>query len=279
MVAWAPQIHFGVSPALATWAYFIIQFKICPNATSSCFANVHLLALCYSLDLKVHGYCPVLERFVAEMKKLQSEGFVGDFPIIGRQQIFVGLCQVACDNLALNGLFGFIECFSADYFCTICLAPQEAIQVKTYELEFCMRTACEYDNDVKRLSTMTSRNHSQGVESACVLNDIPGFHVTDSFVLDPIHTLLEGIVPYELSCILYEVISVKRYFNLVHLNACINEFFDKNSVDKSNRPPCLNRIERPGGGLSPSMNAVQMWALLRYLPLIVGSFVPQEDAS
>jgi hypothetical protein len=240
-----------------------------PQRHNSCFANVHLLALCYSLDLKVHGYQAVLETFVAEMKKLQSEGFAGDFPIIGTKQIYVGLCQVACDNLALNGLFGFIECFSVDHFCTICLATQDEIQVKTYEYEFCRRTVSGYNNDIQRLSVMASGSHSRGVKKPCILNEIPGFHVTENFVLDPMHTLLEGVVPHELSCILHDLVNVKRYLNLADLNSLINEFFDKNSVDKGNKPPCLNRIEKPGGGLSPSMKAVQMWALLRYLPLLL----------
>jgi len=72
--------------------------------------------------LKTYGYDAVLRKFVAEMKHLSDEGFTGDFPILGTQRIYVCLLQVACDNLALNGLLGFIESFSVDYFCTVCYA-------------------------------------------------------------------------------------------------------------------------------------------------------------
>jgi len=93
---------------------FYYTLQNIPPSHNSCFANVHLLAICYSMDLKTYGYSPVLERFVAEMQKLHSCGFSSDFPLIGSRQVYVGLAQVCCDNLALNGLFGFIECFSAE---------------------------------------------------------------------------------------------------------------------------------------------------------------------
>jgi len=79
---------------------------------------VHLLALCYTHDLKVYGYDRVLEKFVSEIESLRTVGFEGDFALIGRRRIHVQLAQVVCDNLALNGIFGFIESFSSDYFCT-----------------------------------------------------------------------------------------------------------------------------------------------------------------
>ncbi|XP_047124241.2 uncharacterized protein LOC124806964 [Hydra vulgaris] len=187
-----------------------------------------------------------VERFVSEIQKLQSIGFCGDFPKIGSKQIYVGLYQVSCDILALNGLFGFIECFSADFFCTLCLATKKTIQTKTYESDFEMRTIASYNNDLKALETLALGTHSHGVKATCSLNKIPGFHVVENFVLDPMHTLLEGVVPFEL-------------------------------VEKSKRPPTICQIEKPGRGLSPSMKAVQMWSLLKYLPMIVGRFVPEDD--
>jgi hypothetical protein len=47
---------------------------------------------------------------------------------------------VACDNLALNGLLGFIESFSGDHFCTMCLVKRSDLQSKYYEDDFACRT-------------------------------------------------------------------------------------------------------------------------------------------
>ena len=78
-------------------------------------------------DLKVYGFNPILEKFVAEIVTLQQYGFEADLPKLGKCQVFSSLCQVTCDNLALNSILGFIESFSCDYFCTICYATQETI--------------------------------------------------------------------------------------------------------------------------------------------------------
>ena len=90
---------------------FFYTIKNIPHRFNSCFANVHLLALCYAEDLKKYGFGPVLEKFVAEMNVLSKSGFVGTCPVIGEQTIYASLCQVTCDNLALNGILGFIEFF------------------------------------------------------------------------------------------------------------------------------------------------------------------------
>lgn len=255
--------------------YYTIQNV--PPSHNSCFANVHLLALCYTEDLKRCGYDAILERFVSEMLKLQSVGFSGDFPVIGSSQVYVGLCQVACDNLALNGLFGFIECFSSNYFCTLCLATKQEIQTKTYESEFQMRDITNYNCDVKAAKALPAGGHIHGVKKPCCLNEIPGFHAVDNFVIDPMHTLLEGVVSFELSCILFELMMVKRYFSLGDLNVNMHQFFDRNTTDKSKRPPTLNPVEKKGSKLSPSMKATQMWSLLKYLPIFMAHCVPEGD--
>ena len=87
---------------------FYFTVKNLPNVYNSCFANVHLLALCNTNELKMYGFDPVLRKFVDELLYLGHFGFSGDFPIIGSMQIYVCLGNVTCDNMALNGILGFI---------------------------------------------------------------------------------------------------------------------------------------------------------------------------
>jgi len=47
-------------------------------------------------------------------------------------------------------------------------------------------------------------------------------------------------------------------------------------VEKCNKPPELNHIDRPGR-LYPSMKAVQSWAWLKYLPPTTGDTVAEDD--
>ena len=78
---------------------------------------MHLFALCYEQDLKKYGFDHVLEKFVAEMKLLQKVGFEIVLPVAGKCTIYASICQVTCDNLAVNSMLGFIESFACDFFC------------------------------------------------------------------------------------------------------------------------------------------------------------------
>jgi len=251
--------------------------KNIPNIVNTSFANVHLVALCYSPDLKTYGFAAVLIKFVEEMKRLSTEGFTGDFPRLGTRKIYVSLLQVACDNLALNSLLGFIECFSTDYFCTMCYASQADIQVKFFESDFQLRTVSEHNIDIATMSVgNTGRVHSRGVKSDCILNQLPGFHVTRNFSLDIMHIALEGIVSFELSCILFHLCNVSRYIPISAISKRINRMWSVMNVDRCNKPLELNALDEPGR-LYPYMKAVQIWALLRYLPLAIGDVVPHND--
>jgi len=251
--------------------YFIV--KNLPNAFNSCFANVHLVALCYSSDIKTYGFENILRKFVSEVKQLSDNGF----DVMGTQ-VYVSLIQVACDNLALNGLLGFTESFSADYFCTMCYATQDDVKSKFYESEFRLRTESGYQEDLAVVASgrQASLVYSHGVKRNCILNEIPHFHVTRNFSLDIMHIVLEGIVQVELSCVLYHLCNVKRYLTYDALSAKIASFWSAVDVEKCNKPPDLNHIDKPGR-LCPSMKAVQSWALLKYLPLIIGHIIAEDD--
>jgi len=253
---------------------FYLVVKNLPNVANSCFSNAHLLSLCYAADLKTYGYEAVLRKFVAELQYLSIEGFTGDFTVLGQSRIFVSLLQVACDNLALNGLLGFIESFSVDYFCKMCYATQADIQHKFYETDFELRTVAKHSKDLACISDKVS--HSRGVKNDCILNKIPGYHVTQNFSLDIMHIVLEGIIPVELSCIIYYLCNMYRTVSLAKIIARMHTFWGIVNVEKCNKPPDLNPMDKPGH-LFPSMKAVQSWALLKYLPLLIGDLVPNSD--
>jgi hypothetical protein len=111
---------------------FYYTIKNVPDELNCCFANVHLLALCYSHNLYVYGYAPVRAKFVSEIKTLSTIG-LEDFPILGHQTVYTSLCQVTGDSLVLNDLLGFIELFSGSYFCNLCYATATGNQINFIE--------------------------------------------------------------------------------------------------------------------------------------------------
>jgi hypothetical protein len=179
-----------------------------------------LWALCYEQDVKVHGFCPVLDKCCSEITHLSSVGFECDLPLIGPQQIFVSLCQVASDNLALNGLMGFIQCFTGDFFCTMCCATHNSMQASFFEEKLPKRTKNEYDRDVADRSKQDTRQetHARGLKRFCEINNIAGFHVTENYSIDIMHTLLEGVIPLEIGCVLHFLITEKHFLSLDDLN-------------------------------------------------------------
>ena len=257
---------------------FYFTIRNLPQLYNSCFANVHLLALCYSLDVKKYGFDPILERFVAEINRLSSLGMKGTYPIIGDCTVYAGLSQVTCDNLALNSIFGHIESFSCDFFCTICYASQTDIQKYYSEDHFQLRTIQSYNADITA-QQKNGKKHHRGVKKPCKLNDIVGYHITNNWSLDIMHIVLEGIVPYELGCILYGLCDSVTSLDIEAINCEVQLFWGKMTVDKANKPLELNRVEEMGQGISPAMKAMQYGSLLKYLPLILGKFVPPSSSN
>lgn len=257
---------------------FYYTVRNLPQEFNSCFANVHLLALSYTHDIALYGFEPILDKFIAEIKELSTVGFEGVFPILGKCTVYASLCQVTCDNLALNSLLGFVESFSGSYFCTICYATKADIQTKFREEYFSIRSVAEYNKDLESLvSVKAGKNHYRGVKYNCKLNEIPGFHVTDNWSLDIMHTLLEGVIIVELGCILHGLCVLDKCLSLPDINKAFSVLWGKITVDKTHKPVEITGILEPGLVITPSMKAVQSWALLKYLPLAVGKCVPSKN--
>lgn len=67
--------------------------------------NIHLVALFHSEDFKKYGFDPILKPLVDDIKVLEIEGML--VPLKGTVFLVTG------DNLAVHGLFGFVESFNA----------------------------------------------------------------------------------------------------------------------------------------------------------------------
>lgn len=101
--------------------YFILRNL--PLKFNSVLMNIHTVVLFYSEDLKKYGFDAILKPLVEDLKILETKGIhtaLSDTPVKGT------VVQVTGDNLALHGLFGFVESFSAAYCCRFCLTAKSA---------------------------------------------------------------------------------------------------------------------------------------------------------
>lgn len=123
--------------------------------------------------------------------------------------------------------------------------------------------ACEVQKDGKLQSL-------NGMKRECVLSK----HLKQSvFLPDILHNLCEGVVPVELSLYLQKLIS-NKYFTLDSLNAIIQSFPYK-CLDRINRPQKITKTFSSKGTIGG--NGHENWTLLRLLPFMIGTDVPENE--
>lgn len=92
--------------------YFILRNL--PAKLNSVLMNIHIVSLFHVEDFNKYGFGPVLQPLVDDLKCLEIEGIkvpFSDTPLRGT------VIQVTGGNLALHGIFGLVELFSATYCC------------------------------------------------------------------------------------------------------------------------------------------------------------------
>lgn len=103
--------------------YFVLR-NLSPKVNSA-LMNIHLLALFHTQDVKRYGFNAILEPIVCDIKIHASSGIklpLSEEPIRGT------IAQVTGDNLGVHTLFGFVQSFSANYFCRFCLIDKISSQ-------------------------------------------------------------------------------------------------------------------------------------------------------
>jgi len=173
---------------------------------------------------------------------------------------------LSADNLGAHSVFGFLESFSSKKFCRLCEGDRDCIE--WIEAAYTMRTPQSFDAAVASIGSEGYNRSLTGIKSACILNEIPSFHVTKNYALDAMHDLLEGVVPFELQLVLPALIK-KKYVSDGDIQSAINNF-TYSSSDETSKPPftSANNIR---------VSAAEAWCLIRCLPLILGSKIPRTD--
>ncbi|XP_030248211.1 uncharacterized protein LOC115566456 isoform X2 [Sparus aurata] len=251
------------------WVLANLQSELQSELTS-----INLALLCKAVDVKQFEYKVVLEPLLKDLCILEQEGVF--IPSAGKSIKGTVHC-VAADNLGAHSISGLVESFTGPYICRFCLGHSSKYQA--HEVRggaFPPRTKEDHSLHVQTVKENLSLTHSFGVKRSCPLTDkLTHFHFVSGYPPDVLHDIFEGIVPRELAlCI--QVFTKNKYFNLTQLNELITCFSYKGS-DKTNRPqeiPQSYTSRKSIGG-----NAHENWALIRLLPLIVGSLIPEGDSA
>ena len=234
--------------------------------------NLGLLCLTQHVQNPKYGYQEVLKPLMKDLVTLEEKGvFISQL----QQNVKGFVIFVSADNLAAHSLAGFIESFSGRHVCRFCTGARNEFQSKEVRSGvFPLRTKQEHARHIQAVQSDTTINNYFGVKKGCVFTaHLSSFHVLTGYPPDILHDLFEGIVPVELALCL-GVFTSKHFLNLDVLNKLIKEFPFK-WADKTDCPkpvPKKYLSSRSIGG-----NAHENWTLIRLLPFIIGSKVPNGD--
>jgi len=143
---------------------------------------------------------------------------------------------------------------------------------------FRLRTLAEH---LKRCSDLSSLSNnvfkywscSWGINKKSCLCDIPHINLLDSFVQDPMHLLLEGVIPHELKLFSCFCIFDAKYFTCDWLNVQLKAF--QYTYLETNRPEQIQRNDLLSDRkLKQTSSAIL--TLCKVLSYIVGMKVPDD---
>lgn len=174
-----------------------------PSHLLSKLNNIQTAGYVKSSDKKVFGNDRVFSKLVEVLSDLETNGLEINYKGEVCQVYFV-LGFILGDNLGLNSISGFVECFRANFFCRLCKRTRLQTENDCVEHSSEIRCASNYEVDL-----LLNDVSSTGIKTACIFNQIPSFHITDNFVCDIMHDVLEGVLLYALQHCLHYFIFVK----------------------------------------------------------------------
>ncbi|KAJ1519026.1 hypothetical protein ONE63_011370 [Megalurothrips usitatus] len=196
---------------------------------------------------------------IQEFQKLESEGI-----IYKEENVKVVVEFTLGDSL---GQRGFIESFSAIFFCRFCPIKRTEFKANPH-ITKPQRTVAEYNHCVFQANLTDT--HCMGVKENSMFNSLKYFHATSHLVPCLAHDLFEGVVTWDLAGIIRHFVE-KRYFTYKLLNRRIKTFQCVKG-DAPNKPAYVLPNGKKLGG-----HAVQNWTLLRLFPFIIGDKVTDYE--
>lgn len=256
--------------------YYTVQNL--PLHMNSQLSDIHVLLLCTYLNVQKYGFKKILEPFLSELTKLESDKGVeiklGEENFVLRASIeaFAG------DGLAVHNVFILLGP-SADKFCRMCMYSRRDLQsAATAAAE--ERTERVYNTHIALLegtNFSAETKTSIGVKGPCCLNSSRFFHTSKNKVFDLLHEYLLGIGPMFLKQTLHELILVQNKFSNEYFNGRISSF-NYGYVENTNKPSANftdAMLRSPGYHIS--QKGMQVWLLLRSFPFLVSEKIAARD--
>lgn len=221
-----------------------------------------------SEDRKRFGNSQTFYKLVEIFKDLEINGLdvIYDGQLI---KVFFAIGFVTGDNLGLSEILNLVESPAANFYCRVCKRAKNDREKDSKEFVEFLRTKEGYDEDIQ-LDDVSKT----GIKGNCILNDVPSFHVSHNFYFDIMHDVSEGICLYGLSHCLNHFVYKQKYFTLDDLN-CRKNLFIYGDLNSDNIPNDIKDTNLAKQKIKMTANEIN--TLTRFLPLIIGSLIPDYD--
>lgn len=254
-----------------------ICFKIqnFDSRINSSLDRIYIALVVKSSVLKKHGYEKVLTPLIDELLILESEEGVNIKVNTGFFRLRGVLVSVLGDTLAIHDIFGLLGP-SANLFCRTCLITRKDLVMGALGDNYVHRTANNVEDDLDAIENKYKSQKDCGIKERCVLHRLQYFRWTNNHCFDPMHDLLEGVVPMVLKKILN--ISVqKNVITCSEINQMILNF-EYGKTESADKPsPNFSHTNLQSKGNALSQSAAQCWLLLRAFPFIFNKILRQSE--
>ena len=242
-----------------------------PSYLRSSLSAINLVMLFPSRCLKFYSYGEIITPLLSDLKVLEEEG-VTVFDSVNKKnvQLCGSLAMISGDNLASQNIGGFYES-SGNYFCRVCMASKE--DRKRSDIgDIPLRTVESYNTHMELIMEDPDLQKTYGLKTPCPFNELEHFHCINGTPGDVFHNIFEGVAVYFVEDLLSHFVN-SEYFSKDDLKRMIVQFPYSGS-DKVNKPTDLHF----DADIKIKLTAIQMWCFLLTLPLIIGSYIPQDNA-
>lgn len=188
--------------------------------------------------------------------------------------VYGGLLAFLANMLAAHAVGGFKESMSfALRICRSCMITTDDAQDTFCESE-CELHIPELHLDQCQLSSESNEMSTWfGINRISILEVVPGFSVVTGLPHDIMHDLFEGFMHYELKLLLSYCVCEQKYFTIKDLNHKIS-VFDFGEEDRPFLDPAITKVPNER---SIRQSAAETIVLVKYLPLLLGDTIPEDD--
>ncbi|XP_034245704.1 uncharacterized protein LOC117647841 [Thrips palmi] len=263
----------GLGPHCEPLGCTYVQIATLPPEWNSRLENIFIALIFNADDRTVYGNYRAFKPFIKELKYLEKEGIMVNTKEKGPVKVLIVLALILGDNKALNGICGFMEGFTATYFCRICSVTKEVSETMLEEDVTLLRTAESYLADVEKKAPKET-----GVKEKCIFNKIPSFETPSDIAVDEFHDLIEGVAHYSMVPILIHFHRLNSLF-IPTLNSRLYAL--DLGIDDDNRPSGTNMdrlLKDPHKEKKLKMTVSEMYTIIRVFGVVlVKDMVPDKD--